>query len=210
MLARWSQFPAAFCFCTGGKSYDALLVSYKNEEDTGMMELDRKWMKSTLEERFGYAVYDCGIMKGKGRQVRCSLIETELKQRNQQPGLLCAGDALSEHIQQSRTVILVPASSDGCLGSGLLSHNHIALMKQSSRVVLIRSESSASPRSEELQHLAKDTHCVTWKGTSSMSPSSSFWKELQCYLPAPQQTKRRPLLRTFTEHNNCETMDTCL
>lgn len=74
---------AAFCFCTGGKSYDALLVSYKNEEDTGMMELDRKWMKSILEERFGYAVYDCGIMRGKGRHVRCSLIETELKQRNQ-------------------------------------------------------------------------------------------------------------------------------
>ncbi|XP_011608353.2 interleukin-1 receptor accessory protein-like isoform X1 [Takifugu rubripes] len=168
---------------SGGKSYDALLVSYKNEEDTGMMELDRKWMKSILEERFGYAVYDCGIMRGKG-------------------------DALSERIQQSRTVILVPTSSDGCLESGLLSHNHIALMKQSSRVVLIRSESSASPRSEELQHLAKDGHCVTWKGTSSRLSSSSFWKELQCYLPVPQQTKRRPLLSTFTKHDNCETMDT--
>ncbi|XP_056881795.1 interleukin-1 receptor type 2-like isoform X2 [Takifugu flavidus] len=167
----------------GGKSYDALLVSYKNEEDTGMMELDRKWMKSILEERFGYAVYDCGIMRGKG-------------------------DALSDRIQQSRTVILVPTSSDGCLESGLLSHNHIALMKQSSRVVLIRSESSASPRSEELQHLAKDGHCVTWKGTSSRLSSSSFWKELQCYLPVPQQTKRRPLLSTFTKHDNCETMDT--
>lgn len=82
VAAMVTMSAAAFCFCTDGKSYDAVLVSYKNEEDTGMMELDRKWMKSTLEERFGYAVYDCGVLRGKGGQV-CSLIEPELKQRNQ-------------------------------------------------------------------------------------------------------------------------------
>lgn len=72
-VATMVTIPAtAFCFSIVGKSYDALLVSYKSEEEAGMMELDRKWMKSILEERFGYAVYDFNIMRGKGRHVRWS------------------------------------------------------------------------------------------------------------------------------------------
>lgn len=117
-----------------------------------------------------------------------------------------AADVLSESIEQSQTVILVPTSSEDCLESGLLGANHVALMKQKSRLVLIRTEST--PKLEELQLPAKAGHCVTWKGTSSRSPSSSFWKELQDYLPPPQQTKMKPLLQTLNQHDNREKMDT--
>lgn len=71
-----------FLFCIAGKNYNALLLSYKNEEEAEITELNRMWMKSVLEERFGYAVYDCDVMRGKGMHVRSSLMKTELRQRN--------------------------------------------------------------------------------------------------------------------------------
>lgn len=75
-------FRRCFLFCVDGKSHDALLVSYKSHAEAGMKELDRKWMKSILEERFGYAVYDCDVLRGKSTHVRCSLIKIDIKQRN--------------------------------------------------------------------------------------------------------------------------------
>lgn len=64
-----------FLFCIAGKRYNALLVSYKNEEEAGIKKLNRMWMKSVLKEGFGYAVYDFDVMRGKGMHVRRSLIK---------------------------------------------------------------------------------------------------------------------------------------
>lgn len=74
-------FPiAAFLFCADGKSYDVLLVSYKSDAEAEMMELDRKWMKRTLEETFGYVVYDWDVLRGKSTCIRFSVMKTSLKQ----------------------------------------------------------------------------------------------------------------------------------
>lgn len=77
-------FPiAAFLFCADGKSYDVLLASYKSDAEAEMMELDRKWMKRTLEETFGYVVYDWDVLRGKSTRLRFSLMKTNLKQCDQ-------------------------------------------------------------------------------------------------------------------------------
>lgn len=84
---RWGHFPFAVflfvCFYVDGKSHDVLLVSYESDAKAGMTELDRTWMKSTLEETFGCVVYDCGALKGKSTRVRFSLMKTNLKQCDQ-------------------------------------------------------------------------------------------------------------------------------
>lgn len=106
-------------------------------------------------------------------------------------------DVVSGYTGPSRTVILVPTSSEGCLESGLLGADHLSLMKQKSRLVVIRTESTPFPMLEESQLFGKAEHLVTWRGTGSASPSSSFWKELQYYLPDPQQNKRKHSQRDF-------------
>lgn len=58
-------------------------MTYKSDAEAGTMELDRKWLKGVLEERFGYAVYDCDVLRGKGTYLRCSLITAEPKQWHQ-------------------------------------------------------------------------------------------------------------------------------
>lgn len=76
-------FHRYFLFRVDGKSHDALLVSYKCDAEEGTMELDKKWMKSILEARYGYTVYDCDVLRGKSMRVSCSLIKTGLKQCSQ-------------------------------------------------------------------------------------------------------------------------------
>lgn len=69
-------FPiAAFLFYADGKSCDVLLVSYKSDAEAEMMELDIKWMKRTLEETFGYVVYDWDVLREKSTRVRFSLMK---------------------------------------------------------------------------------------------------------------------------------------
>ncbi|XP_074522964.1 X-linked interleukin-1 receptor accessory protein-like 2 [Halichoeres trimaculatus] len=154
-----------------GKSYDAFLMFYKSDTDTGLNEEDREWLRSALEEKFGYSL--------------C------LQDRDILPGKAVA-EAVLDCIEQSSTVVLVPTSPDPGLGSGLLSVIHSALVEKETRLVFIETESNKVSKSgsvpEALQLLSKAGDCVTWKGKHSTSLSSSFWKQLRYHLPAPQHT----------------------
>ncbi|XP_067441723.1 interleukin-18 receptor 1-like isoform X3 [Thunnus thynnus] len=160
-----------------GKSYDAFLMCYKSNTDAGLDAHDRKWLENVLEEKFGYSLclFDRDVLPGKA-----------------------VADAVLDCIEQSRTVVLVPTSPDLGPDSGLLSAIHEALVERQSRLVFIKTEAKEVSRSgslpEVLQHLGKAGHCVTWKGTSSMTPSSSFWKQLRYYLPATQHAPKLQLL----------------
>uniref|UniRef100_A0A3Q4BSJ3 Interleukin 18 receptor 1 n=1 Tax=Mola mola TaxID=94237 RepID=A0A3Q4BSJ3_MOLML len=164
-----------------GKSHDAFLMCYKSDTEVGLKEHDRKWLKIVLEETFGYSL--------------C------LFERDVLPGKAIA-EAVLDCIELSQTVVLVPSSSDHCLGSDLLSAIHAALVERQTRLIFIKTEVTealgSGSISEALQLLSKTGDCVTWKGESSMSPSSSFWKQLRYYLPAPQHrpTPRTRLLQT--------------
>lgn len=54
--------------CLDGKRYDAFLMCYKSDTDTGLNEDDRKCLESVLEERFGYSLCFCDrdILPGNG------------------------------------------------------------------------------------------------------------------------------------------------
>ncbi|XP_075933974.1 interleukin-18 receptor 1-like [Anarhichas minor] len=169
-----------FCCCrstSDGKSYDAFLVCYKSNTDAGLNEDDRKCLERVLEERFGYSLclYDRDVLPGKA-----------------------AAEAVLDCIEQSRTVVLVPSSPDPGPGSGLLSAIHAALVERQTRLVFIQTETTEASRSgslpEALRLLCEAADCVTWKGMSSMSHSSSFWKQLRYHLPAPQQAAKVKLL----------------
>ncbi|XP_054464962.1 interleukin-18 receptor 1-like [Anoplopoma fimbria] len=160
-----------------GKSYDAFLMCYKSDTEAGLNEHDRKCLESVLEERFGYSLclYDRDVLPGKA-----------------------AAEAVLECIEQSRTVVLVPTSPDPGPGSGLLSAIHAALVERQTRLVFIQTETTEASSSgsvpEALQLLSEAGDCVTWKGMRSMPLSSSFWKQLRYYLPAPQQASKIKLL----------------
>ncbi|XP_054464975.1 interleukin-18 receptor 1-like [Anoplopoma fimbria] len=160
-----------------GKSYDAFLMCYKSDTDAGLNEDDRKCLESVLEERFGYSLclYDRDVLPGKA-----------------------TAEVVLECIEQSRTVVLVPTSPDPGPGSGLLSAIHAALVERQTRLVFIQTETTEASSSgsvpEALQLLSEAGDCVTWKGMRSMPHSSSFWKQLRYYLPAPQQASKIKLL----------------
>ncbi|XP_051235061.1 interleukin-1 receptor-like 1 isoform X2 [Dicentrarchus labrax] len=160
-----------------GKSYDAYLMCYKSDTEAGLNEDDRKWLESVLEERFGYSLclYDRDVLPGKAE-----------------------AEAVLESIEQSRTVVLVPTSPDPGPGFSLLSAIHAALVERQTRMVFIKTETTEQSRSgslpEALQILSEAGNCVTWKGISSIPPSSSFWKQLRYHLPAPQHAPKLMLL----------------
>ncbi|XP_037610983.1 interleukin-1 receptor type 1-like isoform X2 [Sebastes umbrosus] len=170
-----------------GKSYDAFLMCYKSNTDAGLNEDERKCLESVLEERFGYnlCLYDRDILPGK------AVVEEVL-----------------DCVEQSQAVVLVPTSPNPGPGSGLLSAIHAALVERQTRLVFIQTETAEMSRSgslpEALQLLGEAGDCVMWKGISSMSPSSSFWKQLRYYLPAPQHEAKTKLLpQTATQDDNC-------
>ncbi|XP_041792026.1 interleukin-18 receptor 1-like [Chelmon rostratus] len=165
------------CSSSDGKSYDAFLMCYKSDTDAGLNEDDRRWLKSILEETFGYSLclYDRDVLPGKA-----------------------VAEAVLDCVEQSRTVVLVPTSPDPDPGSGLLSAIHAALVERQTRLVFIKTETTEASRSgslpEALQLLGEAGDCVTWKGVRSMPPSSSFWKQLRYHLPAPQRAPKMSLL----------------
>ncbi|TNM90921.1 hypothetical protein fugu_003210 [Takifugu bimaculatus] len=144
-----------------GKSYDAFLMCYKSDTDGGLNEQDKCFLESVLEERFGYSLclYDRDVLPGNA-----------------------APDAVLDSIEQSRTVVLIPTSSDSCLESGLLIAVHSALVEHRTRLVFIQTNvergTCSGSVSEALQLLAEAGDRVTWKGSSSVPLSSSFWKSL--------------------------------
>ncbi|XP_075903907.1 interleukin-1 receptor-like 1 isoform X2 [Nelusetta ayraudi] len=163
-----------------GKSYDAFLMCYQADAADALNEPDRQWIANVLEEKFGYSL--------------C------LDDRDALPGKAVA-EAVLECIEQSRTVLLVPTASKPSLGSGLLSAIHEALVERQTGLVFIKTEAAAVPVSgsvpEALQLLCEAGNCVTWRGTSSTSMSSSFWKQLRYSLPAP----RSPHGNTLSFHS---------
>ncbi|XP_059210406.1 interleukin-18 receptor 1-like [Centropristis striata] len=160
-----------------GKSYDAFLMYYESDADAGLHEEDRKYLERVLEERFGYSLclYERDVLPGQAE-----------------------AEAVLECIEQSRTVVLVPTSPDPGPGSGLLIALHEALVERQTRLVFINTDTTEELKCgllpETLQFLSETGDCVTWKGQSSMQPSSSFWKQLRYYLAAPQYSAKARLL----------------
>lgn len=66
---------AALLFCVDKKSHEVFLVSYKSHAEEETKGLDIKEMKSILEEKFGYAVYNCDVLGGKSTPVSKNRIE---------------------------------------------------------------------------------------------------------------------------------------
>ncbi|XP_071344864.1 interleukin-18 receptor 1-like [Trachinotus anak] len=166
-----------------GKSYDAFLMCYESNRDAGLNAHDRKWLEGVLEEKFGYSLclYDRDVLPGKA-----------------------TAEAVLDCIEQSRTVVFVPTSPDPGLGSGLLSTIHAALVERQTRLIFIKTESASGSLPGALGRLSEAGVCVTWKGLSSMSSSSSFWKQLRFYLPAMQHPpKIRLSTLTATQDDNC-------
>uniref|UniRef100_A0A3Q3M0N1 Interleukin 18 receptor 1 n=2 Tax=Mastacembelus armatus TaxID=205130 RepID=A0A3Q3M0N1_9TELE len=160
-----------------GKRYDAFLMYYESDTDAGLNDHDRKSLESILEEVYGYNL--------------C------LFDRNVIPGEAVA-EAVLDCIEQSRTVVLVPSFPDASPGSGLLNAIHAALVERQTCLVFIKTDttevSTSGSLPEVLQVLTEVRHCVTWKGTSSMTPSSTFFKQLRYYLRAPEHATKKSLL----------------
>ncbi|XP_039991416.1 interleukin-1 receptor-like 1 isoform X2 [Xiphias gladius] len=168
-----------------GKRYDAFLMCYKSNTDAGLNAHDRRWLESVLEERFGYrlCLYNHEVLPGKA-------------------------EAVLDCVEHSQTVVLVPTSQDPAPGSGLLSAIHAALVERQTRLIFIKTETTEMSTSgslhEALHLLTEAGDCVTWKGVSSMPPSSSFWKQLRYHLPVPQQApKMRLLPQTAAQDDHC-------
>lgn len=114
-------------------------------------------------------------------------------------------ESVSGCIEQSRTLVLFPSSSDSDPGSDLLIKIWAALAEKNTCVILIKPEtkraSSTDSASEVLEHLSQAGNCVVWKGRSSMEPKSSFWKLLRFHLSAPQHlAKLLPEESTLVDH----------
>lgn len=135
----------------------------------------------------------------------CAMYGYALKemQRESFETLVCSlfaatANAVLDCIEQSRTVVLVPTSSKYCLESGLLSAIHAARVERRSRLVFIQTNAEQGPClgsvPEALHLLAEAGDRVMWKGSSSMSLSSSFLKQLRYYLPALKGVKKIRLL----------------
>ncbi|XP_024150482.2 interleukin-1 receptor accessory protein [Oryzias melastigma] len=164
-----------------GKKYDACLMFYKSSSGVELGKADRKWLEGVLEERFGYSL---------------CLLSENFSEDN---------ESVSECIEQSRTLILFPSSSDSHPGSDLLIKIRAALAEKNTCLILIKPEtkraSSTESTSEVLQHLSRAGNCVVWKGRSSMEPKSSFWKLLRFHLSAPQHPPRLlPEELALTDH----------
>ncbi|XP_074521753.1 X-linked interleukin-1 receptor accessory protein-like 2 isoform X2 [Halichoeres trimaculatus] len=161
--------PASFVTITlakkDGRSHDAFLMYYKSETDTGLTVENKEWLESNLKEK-GYSL--------------CP------QNRNARPGK-DAAESVLDCIAQSRTVVLIPTTTVPGIGSDLLKEIHASLVKQQTRLVFIKTESGSVP--EALQPLSEAGHSVIWR-----DKHSSFWKELSCYLAAPQHMTREGLL----------------
>ncbi|XP_053721890.1 interleukin-1 receptor accessory protein-like isoform X1 [Synchiropus splendidus] len=153
------------------KQYDAFLLCYKSETDSGLKENDLKWLHSILEEKFGYTICDF--------------------HRDVLPGEVVA-EVVLDCIEQSRAVVLVPSTTDPGLGSSLPSTIHEALVERKANLIFLKTKSKvegATSLSESVELLHEPGHCVNWEGLSSMQPSSSFWKQLRYRLPAPSSSR---------------------
>lgn len=151
-----------------GKAYDAYLLSYKSA--IGLSEDNRKWLERVLEERFGYSL--------------CLYNHDALEKAR--------AEAVISSTEQSRSVVLVPSSSDSGPGSDLLNDILPALEERQTHFVFIvpDTKQESNPKPEALKHLCENGDCVVWKGRKSMEPNSSFLKLLRFHLRTPQHAPR--------------------
>ncbi|CAN9507200.1 unnamed protein product [Ophioblennius macclurei] len=162
-----------------GKIYDAHLMCYKSDADSALDREDRKWLVNVLEERFGYSL--CPVNRN---------AETEK-------------EALLGRMEQSRAVVLVPASPESSeTDSEVLTDVHADLLQQrgGARLVLIDTETAGS-LPETVRLLAKPRDRVTWRGHSSRRPSSNFCNQLRYRLPAPRHAPTRHRHRNALDAN---------
>ncbi|XP_019742320.1 interleukin-18 receptor 1-like isoform X1 [Hippocampus comes] len=150
-----------------GKTYDVFLMCYKSDKVPGLKQCDVKWLENVLEDNLGYklCLFDRDVHPGKA-----------------------VPDALLDCIERSQSVVLVPSPAAQSLETGLLSAIHAALVERKTSLVVIKTECADAPKWDSIQEafqlLEKTGNCVTWKGLSSLPPSSAFWKELRYHLPA--------------------------
>ncbi|XP_041838467.1 interleukin-18 receptor 1-like isoform X2 [Melanotaenia boesemani] len=153
------------------KSYDAYLLSYNSAQ--GLSEGDRRWLESVLEERFGYSL--------------CLFNYDALPEK-------AGAEAVITCTEQSRSVVLVPSSSNSDPGSDLLNNILAILVERQTHLVFIIPEiiqvSNRNSRPEALKHLRENRNCVIWKDRKSKEHNSSFLKMLRYYLHAPQHATR--------------------
>lgn len=160
-----------------GKSFDACIMYYTCEQEAGLSEDDRRTLQSMLEDHFGYSLclFDRDVLPGKA-----------------------LADAMLESVEQSRAVLLVPASPNLSPESSLLSAIHEALVERQTRLVSIQNKSTEKkglkPVPPEILELIALGHCVTWTG--SFDKSSFFWKQLRYYLPPVQHPQMSLLPET--------------
>ncbi|KAM9409796.1 interleukin-1 receptor-like 1 isoform 2-T2 [Pholidichthys leucotaenia] len=172
------------CYCStlDGKIYDVCLMCYKNDSDSGLTEDDRKGLESILKEKFGYNV---------------CLYDPEVPAENSDSNVVPVkgAETVVDCIKQSRTVVLVPSSSDSGLKLEQLEGIREALEEQHTRLVFIKTEKaedlSTGSLLAVLQSLSKSEDSITWNGKGSMQTCSSFWKHLRYSLPAPPRAQRQ-------------------
>lgn len=167
-----------------GKSYDVFLLNYKSETEE-LNSLNRKMLGSVLNERFGYSLclFDRDVLPGES-----------------------ISEAVLDCVEQSRTVILVPTSQDHGLESNLMIALHAAFVERQTHLVFITNKKSGllstGSMPEALHLLSEAGDHVTWKGESSIIPSSAFWKQLRYHLPAPNRAPNLKLLSHKMEDVN--------
>uniref|UniRef100_A0A8C6T6T1 Interleukin-18 receptor 1 n=1 Tax=Neogobius melanostomus TaxID=47308 RepID=A0A8C6T6T1_9GOBI len=159
-----------------GKRFDACIMYYTGEQGAGLSEEDKRILQNMLEDHFGYnlCLFDRDVLPGRA-----------------------VADAVLECVEQSRALLMVPASPDLNSESALLSAVHEALVERQTRLVFIQNKATEKAGAhpvlpETLQLLADLGHGVTWKG--SFDQSSFFWKQLRYYLPPVQQHHKITLL----------------
>ncbi|XP_071186850.1 interleukin-18 receptor 1-like isoform X1 [Salvelinus alpinus] len=164
-----------------GKRYDAYVLCYKSDTESGVSEEDRRQVEEVLEEEYGYSLclYDRDVLPGEA-----------------------VAEAVLGCIEQSRRLILVPSSLGLNPGQdsqySLLTGLHAALVERQTWLVLVQTEAAPDSQvdldldslSEALRLLAQSGHTVTWRGSHSKPLSSPFWKELRYRMPA--RTRRCP------------------
>ncbi|XP_042173854.1 interleukin-18 receptor 1 [Oncorhynchus tshawytscha] len=168
-----------------GKRYDAYVLCYKSDTESGVSEEDRRQVEEVLEEEYGYrlCLYDRDVLPGEA-----------------------VAEAVLGCIEQSRRLILVPSSLGLNPGQdsqySLLTGLHAALVERQTWLILIQTESAPDSQvdlkldslPEALRLLAQSGHTVTWRRSHSKPLSSAFWKELRYRMPAttrwrPQRTE---------------------
>lgn len=185
-------------------------MCYESDTDAGLSEDSRLWLESVLDERFGYSLclYHHNVVPGAGMVLLVTHVGDMLLDQINLNGTLFSvnqisinslwlladvAEAVSHCIQQSRTVLLVPTSPPCGPGSDILKNILATPVARKSRIVVIKPETTEAQRSRLLPEV-QAADCVTWSGTSSMTLSSSFLKQLRCFLPAPQHPPQRRLL----------------